>query len=531
MLEWTIENQQGSGGKLTSSDIFGQLQQAGENPIGISPDGQIVKINDGQGTFEVKTQDILKGLGWQVKGVTPESTIADYAKPGWRIAVAKLPNDIIREAYLKEQLQNIGFQNPQVVGTDTDWHVFNPNDGKYYAMTNKPGLDSTDLASAALHVPGFMGGVAGGALGSGAGPIGMVGGSAVGSALGESAARAIIAQGDPVFSRLLQENLGATAGDVGKTALIDAATAGTFKALPLAAKMLGGTGNLTRGLLEHGPGASIARGVGHLAEEGGALGQTVARAAGSPTGRQVTAALGPITGDLTGYGYAAQAPGMLSRGLSSLYQKFGGRGQAFAKGLEYEPARAAASMPERFAKVMRPSYEPSPGVGPIPQRETTESIFRELGRQFGGALGGQRKDLLRRYKEFRALGDMPAEEAYQWAHLGSTAEGPGAEAATRWANRGASLGRGIGAMERFGERAEKLGTDIAGTAAGAAEMGFGGLRRGGQALRGVGTILQPLENRAYARYGAEEYTEPAWEDYWRRKKAMVPSKTELVSNY
>jgi hypothetical protein len=270
MLNYQVENQGGTSGVFTPDDITSQLASMGETPKGVSPDGQMITLSDQNGDFQVKTEDLLRDLGWKVNGIEPSDVIEDFVKPELRVAVANLgSDDQTKKLYLQEKLRDMGLNDANIVGQGTDFYVFHPESNKYFALTNKRGVDMSDIASGISQAPGFIGGAVGGAAGAfgGAGvgsiPLGMAG-AAAGQLGGDVLARGALAAYDPTFRKIAGENLGQQASDLAGNALISGGTAGVFRALPMAVGAMRGGGSQAQGMisgaLENGPISSVVRG-------------------------------------------------------------------------------------------------------------------------------------------------------------------------------------------------------------------------------------------------------------------------------
>lgn len=213
MLNIQAENEGGTSGVFTPEEIVSQLTAMGEMPKGISPDSQLITLTDAQiGEYQVKTEDILKEMGWKINGIEPTDVIEDFVKPELRVAVSNLgTDDQVKKMYLQEKLRDMGLDQANIVGQGTDFYVWHPESNKYFALTNKRGMDMSDLASGLSQAPGFIGGAAGGALGAlgGAGvgsiPLAM-GGAAAGQLGGDVLARGALAAYDPTFRKIAGEN-------------------------------------------------------------------------------------------------------------------------------------------------------------------------------------------------------------------------------------------------------------------------------------------------------------------------------------
>jgi len=508
MLNFQVENEAGTSGVFTPDEIKSQLMGLGEAPKEISADGQYITLSDSKGDFQVKTDDILRQMGWAVKGIEPQDVLEDFVKPEFRVAVANLgSNDEVKKLYLKEKLGEMGLRDANIVGQGTDFYVFHPESNKYFALTNKRGIDMSDIASGVSQAPGFLGGAIGGmagtigGLGWGSVPAAIAGGAA-GQALGDVGARGAIAAYDPTFRKMAFENLGEQAKDIGSNALLSGGTAGVFKALPLAAGVVRGAESqapqLVKGALENGPVSSIARGLGRGTEEVGQAAATISKPFINPgMARDLATSQLPGTGTLQSVGLAFQAPGGFARWLTNMYGKFGGKsGQEFTKNLAKDEA------------------------GDL----SLGRIFEKAGQTYGknSKLGQQGREA---YRAARKTG-LEAEEALNAVRMERGAE---------FGAKARPVGEFLQKASAYGQRLENLAGEMTG---GIAKGAYGT----GRTMQGLGATLNrtarataPLENRLYSKFGAEEYLRPgieqSFDDYLRRRqKGLQSQQQQLVQN-
>jgi len=504
MLEYQVENQSGTSGTFTPDEITQQLAGSGQVVKGISPDGQKITLVNSQGAdFNVRTDDLLQELGWKVNGIAPTDVIEDFVKPELRVAVANLgSDDQTKKLYLQEKLRDMGLNDANIVGQGTDFYVFHPESNKYFALTNKRGVDMSDIASGLSQAPGFIGGAAGGVLGAigGAGvgsiPLAM-GGAAAGQLGGDVLARGALAAYDPTFRKIAGENLGQQASDLAGNALISGGTAGLFKAVPMAVGAMRGGGSQAKGMLqgalENGPISSVVRGLGKGAEETGRVAATISKPfMGRGMAQDLATSQLPIAGPIQGAGLAMQAPGGLARLAAKAYGKFGGRGgQQFMQGMEKDAA------------------------GDLPLGR----LFEKAGQTYGSKTRlGPRG--LADYRAGRQSG-LEAEEALHAARL----------------RRGATYGeqaRKVGdVVERASQYGQKLDEGASAITGGVAKGAYGMSRAtqgAGAAANRIARATAPLENRLYAKYGAEELgLDRTFDDYLRRRKTPINSQLANTS--
>lgn len=207
-LEFKVESQDGAT-SLTSNDIAQAFQAQGFQQATLSPDGQTIHLVDASGgTAELNVPEFVGGKS-KVLSMTPVEGLVDTSMvdPGLRASIGALGNhNDLKQLYLQGQLREKGFKDAKVVGSGDDFYFFNPETGKYSALTNKPGFDFSDAAGfipkAAETVLGIGGSIAGGlglgAIGAatgtgllpGAGTVaGGIAGGSLGSAIGGATGR------------------------------------------------------------------------------------------------------------------------------------------------------------------------------------------------------------------------------------------------------------------------------------------------------------------------------------------------------
>lgn len=505
-MDFHVENQQGHAGVVDDDHVLSQLKQMGYPVAGISADGMHVTFNDPQqGQYQVKTQDALKEMGWNVKSMLPSSPDYDNIQSSWRAGIESLPqDDDMRKAYLEAKLRRQGIQDPSIVGTGSDWHVFNPQTSQWIALTNKPGIDTSDLAEVAAAAPHFLGsalgGTAGGALGTGlGGPVGSVAGAAVGAGLGGAGGDALeryaMSRFDPEYRQIASQHFGDVAKDVAKTGGMDALTFGGLKALGLASPAL-------RTMIAKGPVSTGLKTLGAATEGAGALAGGGAKAlAGSPGASEFAANFVPGLGDAMNVGELAQLPGSAVRAIPRTLNWLGSN-EVVAPLFGDEGAAGLRSAAEAIAK-------PRAGMGP----STAQTFARALG-------GAEESSTVQ--EAGNALGNL-FEKGAGWAGYPE-----GGEAAGRF---GEALGRSAGHLENVGRGVTRTGV-------GAFRMGMRGVQgvgRGAQMIgagaRNLGTMAQPLEVPAAARYGVGKA-----EEALRRLRPddvddMLKDKTVLAQGY
>ncbi len=334
MLDYTIKTADGNETKLGLEEVQKQLQTNGYQNAVIKPDGQGVEYTLNGQTYDDTVPEILKMLGHTVASVVPRDAEESFVQPGWRAALETLPDDEgVRKAYIKSKLKSAGHiaSDDQIMGSGSDWYFLNPETNKWYATTNAKGFDAADLAGLAGQAPGFLGSVAGGALGAGAGvglgsiPLGAAG-AVAGDFAGRTAAQGIGSALDPELRQTIEER------GLGNTALSN-----LKESAPSAlGGAIGGVPGLSRALTQ-GFASRVAQPVG---DGLGALGTVLRKSAGyaaeSPMIKGVTTGLIPglNTAQLAGFGLrAGELPVAASKGMGWLGGKISGLADdAIAKG-------------------------------------------------------------------------------------------------------------------------------------------------------------------------------------------------------
>lgn len=579
MIDYTLKSADGQGGVVTTDYIAQSMREAGENVVGISPDGGMLTLQDAQGTFNVKTSDALKQMGWTVQGATPQNADFSGVSAGMRAAVNKLPTDDARRMYIEQTLTRQGIEKPQIMGAGRDWYAFNPQSGRYTALTNTPNWDVSDAVEFGLEVPraiaSAVGGGAGLALGGGVAsvPLGMAGAGLAGGAV-DALTRGAIAGVDPAFRDVARANLGDMGKDLAMGAGLDAATMGLYKgagpagrwvggklmggaqkiaspkiagAMNFAGKAATGLGNATEAVMQAAPASKTAQAVGRVSQGMGEGMQGLAKMADNSLGHELATFGIPGAAEMQAASFIGQAPSYLSRGMvrgldwlgnrESLRQiapKLAGNLKGAAKRLGEE----GLTYPTWAQKVQGSAEDFARRVGGNPAQVAEETLrpsdiwanaFREA-RIRGGEAVQKFKGRVRGptdlggYKEARAFGFDPAASrdlADDTLHKFLAEE---TDAAANWAGAGRKFGQGMERLEKFSKGVGDVATQ-AGKAVVKSTGALGtGLHTGGTLLRAGATRTAPLEMRNAARYGSEELWGPEMESLYSRRRRS-PSRT------
>ncbi len=316
--EFTVQNTDGHTQTVTDEGLLDDMRTAGLNPQGFSADGLNVKFSDPvHGDFQVPVDHAIADKGWAVTGFKP--TNADYStvSPGLRASLSQLPDDLMKEAYLKGT-----YKGATIKGSGDDWYMHNPETNQWLALTNKPGLDLSDAASAGLEGLRMVGSVGGALLGSAAGPAGTIAGAGVGGALSRKLINMGTSALDPAFADVQNHRLGSEElMDLAKTGGLDSLAAalpfGIAKALPK---------GLASGALEKlisGPISSASQVGGKFLKAAGGATDYLGGILGKEPVANLAANFLPGVGDAVNAGYIPRA---IERGMTWGGEKLGQAG-------------------------------------------------------------------------------------------------------------------------------------------------------------------------------------------------------------
>lgn len=458
-VTYKVKHGTGAEGEIDEHEIMNQLRNAGYMPTGVSGDGMTLTLQGAKDPYEVEIKDVLKNMGWEVQSQRPTNANTDHIDMGLR-ALIESPSlrhdDQMKSDIIKGRLQRSGLENPQVVGSGSDWYAFDPGNNEWYALTNKPGMDMSDLGEAAVRAPGIVGSGIGMAMGTGAGPLGMAGGSAAGGFMGNRAVDAVGSLVSDDYGKAIRDrgmdNVGDYLKDAGEDAL------GGFAGFGL-----GKMGSIGKGLLSEG---LVSRGLkagGEAARVGAGAVESAADFMSKGLARDVGGMMMDPTG-LTGY---TQIPQLLKDAVMASRKGIGKLGESsFFKDLAPETATKARDLAARLSK----EYVPS---------------TRSAGERFASSVT---------HKPFVNPEQFGAEE------IGLNA-GKAAGSASPWPGK---IGRGIDTADRLGKMADRVLYAPYDAAVGAAKYGGKGLRKAGEIAKDLGTGLAPIETPMALNYGSEE---------------------------
>jgi len=532
MLEFTIDND-GESVATDSAEAVEFLRQSGIPVSQVGQDGLTAFVEGPDGQVQTAHMaDLLSQAGLEVQGIKPANASEEMFNPKYRFLTERLGNDEQKKQLLTMELEQEGIKNPTVIGAGVDWYAFDPRSQRYYALTNKPGLDSGDVMSGIETVGkgalGTMGAVGGIGLGSATGPgaiaLGAAGG-ALGSAAGEGILQGLATSISPAFRevqsirgalpQLAEEGLwGGGFGALGGTAamarnvlpgLMETGRGGSGLAKALSAA------DKADRFLGAGIGSQAARGAGGFTEAAGAIvGQTAGRVADSPLGRSIATSLTPGVGAAQMAGFAAQAPRWLLQGGAKAPGWIGRQMENLA---ESNPALREL-IPQDVARGLQAWSKSAMRRGPARGVQTIEEGLEKANLR---ARGVSEEEITRRFSEPRTA-DVLANSLRKAAI--NLAPADRIEDAARVAQQGGRyVGRGVDAMARVGKGVERVSEDIVGTGLRGVEVLGNTANTIGRAAKNFGTALQPFENRATARILAEEQM-PEWLRKTRRSSGL-----------
>lgn len=428
--------------------LLNDMKQVGYQPTGVSADGLTISLMGQNGPYQVKTADVLQKMGWQVKGMTPKNVDYDHVDTGLRMGIESpgLRNDdLAKEAFLKARLSRSGIHDPQIVGGGSDWYVFNPESSQYIALTNKEGMDISDIGEIGARAPGFLGAVAGSALGAYGGPAALATMPAGGAAGGWLGNRLADTMAENINPEVLQARNERDPTDVYK----EYATEGVGDALGGLGAF--GIGKAVPSLIAKGILSRAAKTAGTVAEPIGEAVGDLGKFASKGAARDTLAALTDPTG-ITMVGDLAQIPAELVKGGA---RGIGWMGEHPAFN-EFLPDAAARAREISRRLLTRTGDAPKvpwghtianglrPGTVAAPQASAmgAEEILGNAGRMMGGS-GGVTSKVGRALDTASTLGDTVRKPIYG----AYSAAGKGVQ--------------GLGRAMQYGGKAAQAGADIA----------------------------------------------------------------------
>lgn len=461
-MVFNVRHSEGQEGQIDEHDIVNQLRQAGYQPTGISGDGMQLHLVGSNGEYKIDTDKVLKNLGWEVTGFQPQGANLDHVDMGLRFLIESpgiRDDDHAKRAVIESKLSRMipeGQQPPKVVGSGSDWYAFDPNQNKWFALTNKPGMDLSDISQVGTHALGMLGSGVGMALGAPAGIPGMMAGSVGGGALGNMVTNIGSSLADDSFDQALEgRGLGENLKSAGVNAFGDALAGGLGGIIGKAAPSLMSSGLASRGL----------RGGGRMAEE---LGRTM-EGAGKFMSEGLPKEFGQILADPTGISLYSQLAQLPRDAVAAAPKAMGWAGQQL-KGVA---PGAAQKLEDISARLLRKQIVDNP--------KTMGAKFNEL---YGTGMKREQPAMAT-----DVMGNLAD-------YLKETGR-PGAGFAR-------ATGRGVENLGRVGDVGMKgVGAVYTGATKGI-QYGGAGLRSAGRGARSLGEGLQGIETPMVLKGASEE---------------------------
>lgn len=487
-VELQVETADGSTATIPAQRVASDLRQMGVQ-ASLSPDGSMLEYDLDGVPMEMPVIDFVsQSIGPVIGlGFSADSTDFSTVDPELRLGIENLPNDSLRQKYLELNLESQGFENPKIIGKGSDWAMFDPASGSYKALTNRPGLDISELgqvgAIGAQALGSIIGGAAGASIGTGTAPgfgtfAGGAAGAATGGQIGRGLVDAYLAAQQPAYRELLG-NLGSEevvdiAIDRAQQAALDLAFGGAASGLPVLAPALA-KGALTRA------GATVS----DVAQKGAYATRQALGAIQNPLGQQVGAELAFQTGPVSLGAFLAQGPAYATRKAPEALRWLGQKtGSTRLQGIAEELARpiSASGIGDRIVANWQSKFGlPFSRTDKIAGPASGDVLSR------AGSLAGRAIDDIRNARAIAGGGkNLPKYSAEIALKELGKATGRGFEAAAS-AGRGIESGieRGMGALYGAG----RLATYPIDALGRAGKFTFG--------------MAQPLEYRTYGAIGSK----------------------------
>jgi hypothetical protein len=527
-LDYTVKSNTGDVLSVSTNDLAQEFLGKGYKSASVTPDGQTMHVADSEGNMG--QIDIAQFLGQNAQhvGFSPTKNNVDYSKVDSNYArkLELIGNDeTSRQLLLKSQLAANGIKDAKIVGKGDDYYYFDPASNKYMALTNKPGMDLSDVqrnipgvVNAAASLAGGLFGAAGGTVGT---PIaGTIAGGAIGAAGGGMFARnlmkSIESAVDPEYRKILDKQT--------DTDGVQANLRGDFRALSPEAQRYMSEEAMSMGIdaLGGGLGAAPIKGVQAALNNG-----IISRSA-QGAGRIAEVAGGTVK---KGADYLAGEGGIpqLARGLMAQATPLGPiqAGAYLARAGELIPmaSRGAARATERVGQfldnraydaTLREASEEAVASAPFRDRvfgaaeklrarnlapDAEESLAQMRGRKFDNFFARKAGQAT---KEKPIAGVSPANIEQTIANY---ARGNGAEGSLNKLGQGLQTASDIGkATDKGVDRIMRGGINAVGSSADA-------VSKVGKYANRTGRYTAPLENRLLLQYGNQELPE-----YYRQRK-------------
>lgn len=518
-VAYKVDMPDGTSAEITPSKVVNDLSAMGVQAT-LTPNGQEVHYNVNGQAMTMPVRDMIAGVLGPVSGILFDPGATDFSgvDSSLRLGIENLPSDDLRQKFLTFQMETRGIKDPQIFGQGSDWALFDPNSGQYKALTNRPGMDLSDIGQVGAEGARILGSIGGGALGAAsglaAGPLGAVAGGALGSGVGGQLGRAgidaILAATQPGYRETLASLAEEGLGDFA------AQRAGEF-GIDVAGGTLGSALSLIPGL-KQGALTKLGSTLSGATERTGA---TLAAAGGAGARSEFAKQAVPMFGGLEtpqAAAWLAQGPAYVGRNLPKIGEWIGkklGRPELAEEVAGLGATQAARGPRQAIDRAIR-NYQTTVGGEPF-QRSINQAapgagdVLEDIGQRLGGRLdkwaANRRAMRSVAAENTRASGATPgqyglAEEARRTAAQ-KAAPYETDFSATVGENLAKYLSRG---GRNIGDLAESLaagGRTVERGIQGAAGLGFRGLQGVGYGLQGLGTagkvgfgLAQPLEYRA-----------------------------------
>lgn len=514
-LNYKIEGADGNEMSMAADQVVNDYQNAGYQNVSLSQDGQTFTATDpktGQ-PMDANLSDLIAAQYGKVKSSVPQNVDYNGVNKSWRAAIEALPNDAsVRKAYLQTKMDGLGFKDRKIIGDGEDFYSFNPETGKYSALTNSPGLDMSDVAgflpSAARMVGAIGGGALGGTAAAAAGSVvpvaGTVAGGIAGAATGAAAGGALADEGmrkvagffDSDFKNTMnnmsEEQQSGNRREQAGRALLDGGTGG-FSRIPGVAKALN----------KMAPTSWFARGAGKAADVGGRIAGGAGKfVAENDLARGVATTMTPGLGQAQQAGLimrAGELPGLINKGVQKVAQRFAPK----------------SGVAEAAGEFMKPRAVPYTGVDKFASKATKfmQGGAEEAGQAIVPAKAGVKDTIT---NMFSKTGSKLDERAF--ANSGNVT---GYQDILE--NLGKNAGGGLQNMSTVGKGIEKGADNIMKYTAKGVQKSGEGVAKAGRGLNKLGRVAQPFEGRVILNRGVPQMAEEAQDAIPKVKRYFKPT--------
>lgn len=512
----------------TGEELAQQFLKAGAKNASVTPDGTTIHISDNQGGVrELDIKQLLEAQGNQV-AFKPLGEAVDYdsVDPSYARKLELIGNDeTSRQLLLKGQLASKGINDAKIVGSGDDYFYFDPATNKYKALTNKPGMDMSDVQRLIPSVVTGASSLAGGLFGAagGAGLMSIPAGAA-GAAGGGMVARNLMKSAEGVFDPEYKKTLDHLTDTEGFQANIQNVMAGkslqplshqaqrymSEEALHTGVDAIGGGlgGVPLKGFqaaLNNGIASRSLQGAGKLAEVGGgAVKKATDYAAGEGAipqlMRGVMAQASPLS-PIQNAAYLARAGELIPMASRGAAKAFGKAGQMLDDQATNASLRGASE--EAFA-----SAGTRDKIFDVAQKLRARNLAPEAEESFAQA-AGRKYDNFFGKKAGEAVKGKPVagvEPANIEQTISNFARGNKAEGSLNGLGKGLQTASNLGkATEQGIDRVVRGGLNTVGSAANVVGQTGKYVNRGAR-------FTAPLENRILLQYGNQELPE-----YYRKR--------------